>query len=256
MENNGETNVDFCEETVIKTLNIIIPVYNEADNIRNTISEINSKVTTPCKIFIIYDFEEDSTLPVVKDIKRAQNNIELFKNKYGKGALNAIKTGFKKVKNGVVLVVMADLSDDLDKVDEMFKKINEGYDIVCGSRYMRGGEQIGGPRIKKFLSRFAGISLHLLTGIPTHDVTNSFKMYKKSVLDNIEIESNGGFELGMEIVVKAFLKGHKITEVPSIWIDREEGKSRFRLWRWLPKYIYWYLVILINFKKKPKNLLG
>ena len=222
-------------------LNIVIPVYNEAENIKNTISEINQRVSTPHKIFIIYDFDEDNTLPVARNLMKKQNNIELVKNKYGKGVLNAIKTGFENIKEGVILVVMADLSDDLSKVDEMFEKISEGYDIVCGSRYMKGGRQIGGPRFKKLLSRLAGVSLHYLTGIPTHDITNSFKMYTKKVLDDIKIESNGGFELGMEIVIKAFFKGYKITEVPCVWRDRSAGKSRFKLWEWLPKYIYWYL---------------
>ena len=222
-------------------LNIVIPVYNEAENIKNTISEINQRVSTPHKIFIIYDFDEDNTLPVARNLMKKQNNIELVKNKYGKGVLNAIKTGFENIKEGVILVVMADLSDDLSKVDEMFEKISEDYDIVCGSRYMKGGKQIGGPRFKKLLSRLAGVSLHYLTGIPTHDITNSFKMYTKKVLDDIKIESNGGFELGMEIVIKAFFKGYKITEVPCVWRDRSAGKSRFKLWEWLPKYIYWYL---------------
>jgi len=222
-------------------LNIVIPVYNEAENIKNTISEINQRVSTPHNIFIIYDFDEDNTLPVARNLMKEQNNIELVKNKYGKGVLNAIKTGFENIKEGVILVVMADLSDDLSKVDEMFEKISEGYDIVCGSRYMKGGRQIGGPRFKKLLSRLAGVSLHYLTGIPTHDITNSFKMYTKKVLDDIKIESNGGFELGMEIVIKAFFKGYKITEVPCVWRDRSAGKSRFKLWKWLPNYIYWYL---------------
>ena len=239
-----------------KLINIIIPVYNERENIKDTLLEIKTKIKTPHRIFIVYDFDEDNSIPVVKDFMQNNTNTYLVKNKYGNGVLNAIKTGFETIDNGVVLVVMADLSDDLDKVDEMFKKINEGYDIVCGSRYMRGGEQIGGPRIKKFLSRLAGVSLHYLSGIPTHDVTNSFKMYTKEVLKDIKIESKGGFELGMEIVVKVFLKGYRVTEVPSTWRDREKGKSRFRLWRWLPKYIYWYLFALINIKEKPRNLLG
>jgi len=129
---------------------------------------------------------------------------------------------------------MADLSDDLSKVDEMFEKINKGFDIVCGSRYMKGGEQKGGPWFKKLLSRTAGVSLHFFTGLPTHDVTNSFKMYTKKVLNGIKIESHGGFEIGMEIVIKAFQKGYNITEVPSSWRDRKKGKTRFRFWKWLP----------------------
>ena len=172
--------------------------------------------------------------------EQGKTNIHLVKNKYGKGALNAIKTGFEAVNDGVVLVAMADLSDDFTKVDEMFRKINQGYDIVCGSRYMRGGKQIGGPLLKRFLSRMAGVSLYYLAGIPTHDATNNFKMYTKKVLNEIKIESKGGFELAVEVVVKAFLKGRKITEVPCVSPDRQAGEAKFKLWKWLPHYLRWY----------------
>ncbi len=219
----------------------MIPVYNEGENIGTTLAEIGSKVKTPYRISIVYDFDEDNTLPVVRKWMSTNRDIVLLKNKYGRGVLSAIKTGFEAVEEGVVLVTMADLSDDLSEADEMFKKICEGYDIVCGSRYMRGGTQQGGPRLKKLLSRAAGTSLHALTGLPTHDVTNSFKMYTKKVLNDVEIESQGGFEIGMEIVIKAFQKGYKITEVPSQWRDRKNGKTRFKFWKWLPKYIKWYL---------------
>lgn len=230
-------------------LNIIIPVYNEGENIGKTLASIAEKIKTPHRIFIVYDFEEDNTLPAVRPLLK-KYPITLVKNKFKKGVLNAIKTGFEAVDGGVVLVVMADLSDDLIVADSMFKKMNEGYDIVCGSRYMRGGRQIGGPRLKKFLSRTAGMTLHYLTGIPTHDVTNSFKMYSKKVLSDISIESNGGFELGMEIVVKAYLKGYKIAEIPSVWTDRTAGESRFMLKKWLPKYMHWYLFAFKNNLKR------
>jgi glycosyltransferase involved in cell wall biosynthesis len=224
-----------------QSISILIPVYNEGKNIGLTLAEIEGRVKTPYKILIVYDFDEDDTLPVIKGSVDKNDSIVLLKNKYGRGVLNAIKTGFEAVDEGVILVTMADLSDDLSKVDEMFEKINEGYDIVCGSRYMKGGEQKGGPWFKKLLSRTAGISLHFLTGLPTRDVTNSFKMYTKKVLDDIEIESQGGFEIGMEVVIKAFQKGYRIKEVPSSWHDREKGKTRFKLWKWLPKYMKWYL---------------
>jgi glycosyltransferase involved in cell wall biosynthesis len=238
------------------SLQIAIPVYNEAGNIAQTLGQIETMVTVPHRILIIYDFDEDDTIPVVKGLisKRKAENIFLVKNKYGKGALNAIKTGFDSIEDGVILVVMADSSDDMSIVDAMFAKINQGYDVVCGSRYMRGGRQIGGPKFKKFLSRTADISLHLITGIPTHDTTNSFKMYRKSLLDAIKIESHGGFEIGMEIVIRAFLQGYKISEIPSIWRDRNAGKSRFKFRQWLPGYIRWYLYAIVGRFKKIRVL--
>jgi glycosyltransferase involved in cell wall biosynthesis len=223
------------------TLSIVVPVYNEGDNILKTLSEIKDNIKLYNNIYIIYDFAEDTTLKALKRIDLKNYKISLLRNKYGKGALNAIKTGIEESVDDVVLVVMADLSDDLSVVDKMFDLIKNGYDVVCGSRYMKGGAQLGGPKFKGLLSRLAGISLHYLTGIPTHDVTNSFKMYRKSALKNINIQSSGGFEIGMEITVKTFLNGGKITEVPSTWKDRSEGKSNFKLFRWLPKYIKWYV---------------
>lgn len=228
-------------------LSIVVPVYNEKENIKNLLDEISYKIKTFKEVLIIYDCEEDNTLDILPQIiPNYSFSIKTIKNMYGNGVLNAIKTGFNYASYDAILVVMADLSDDLSIVDDMYKLIQSGYDIVCGSRYMKGGKQIGGPFIKGILSRIAGLSLHVLTGIPTHDITNSFKIYSKKVINEIEIESTGGFEIGMEITVKAFLNNRKITEIPSIWRDRIHGKSNFKLLKWLPKYIRWYLY---TFKK-------
>jgi hypothetical protein len=154
--------------------------------------------------------------------------------------VGAILTGFNAVESGPVLVVMADLSDDLGQVDKMLALYKEGNDLVAGSRYMKGGSIEGGPWFKQFLSRMAGISLHLFRGIPTHDVTNAFKIYDCQMLKPMTIESQRGFELNLELTVKAFLAGYRIAEVPSRWRDRARGASRFQLWGWLPHYLRWY----------------
>ncbi|NUM35855.1 MAG: hypothetical protein HUU50_15025 [Candidatus Brocadiae bacterium] len=102
----------------------------------------------------------------------------------------------------------------------------------------------GGPFIKKSLSKLAGCSIYWLSSLPTHDITNSYKLYKKSYLDEITLESTGGFEIGMEITAKAHKKQKKIVEIPSQWWDRTQGKSNFKLLKWLPKYLKWYLYVL------------
>lgn len=223
-------------------LDIIVPVFNESDNILKLFQEIEQEIETCKRIFIVYDFDEDTTVPIVRSHQNDYSfEIILVKNNLGRGVLNAIKVGMSTATNEMVLVMMADLSDKLDVVDEMCKKMQEGFDLVCGSRYVKGGKQNGGPFLKGLFSRTAGISLHLLTRIPTHDVTNSFKLYRKSMLDSLEIESTGGFEIGIEITVKAYANGYKITEIPSQWFDREEGESNFHMWKWLPKYLHWYI---------------
>lgn len=228
-------------------LRIIIPVYNEGEIIRSTLDECISKVHVPHQICIVYDFVEDNTVPIVQDYIDELNHsseISLLFNDYGHGAHNAIRKGIDTATTDYILVTMGDLSDDMQTINEMYAKMESGYDLVCGSRYMKGGQQIGGGIIKIFLSRMAGLSLHLLTGIPTRDISNNFKMYRRSFVQSIQIESTGGFEIGLEILVKAWLTGIRITEVPTTWRDRTVGQSNFKMFRWLPKYLRWYLIAL------------
>jgi|SRR3989344_2055618 len=220
-------------------LSIVMPVYNEGKIIGQTIRQVESQVKIPHELLIIYDMDEDNTVPAAKDFQRRYPNVKLIKNIYGMGALKAIKTGLAKAKGDAVCVMMADLTDDPKVLNKMVEKFDQGYDIVAASRYMRDGHQIGGPLFKQILSRVAGISLHFLVGLPTHDATNSFRLYSKIFLKNIEIESDGGFELALELTVKAHFGGYKVTEVPTTWIYSAK-ESRFYLKKWLPKYLKWY----------------
>jgi glycosyltransferase involved in cell wall biosynthesis len=221
-------------------LNIVVPVYNEGDNFERLYKEVQKKITVPKRLIVVYDFDEDNTLPVARNIAKKDSSVELVKNTIGRGALNAIKTGFDHVKEGPVLVTMADLADDLKTVDAMYACYVDGAHLVCGSRYMKGGKQVGGPLVKRTMSRIAGVSLRYMRGFPTHDVTNNFKLYDKALLEKIEIESTGGFEVAMEITVKAYRHGATIKELPSTWYDRTAGTSNFKLWKWLPSYLKWY----------------
>lgn len=230
-------------------LSIIIPVYFEDKNILSELEEIRKKVKTSYEIIVVYDLDNDPTPGVVeKYIKKTSfKNIFVKKNNVGtkRGVINAVRTGIIVAKSKIVVVSMADLSDDIGKIDQMYSLTQKGYDIVCASRYMKGGKQIGGPYFKGLFSRLAGTSLFYL-GLPTHDPTNAFKMYRKSIFNTIKIESDGGFEYNLEVVVKAFKKGYKITEVPATWRDRTEGKSKFKLLNWIPKYLRWYWYMLIS----------
>ncbi|HKP94469.1 MAG TPA: glycosyltransferase, partial [Fibrobacteria bacterium] len=229
-------------------MEIIIPVYNEGENIIRTLEEIEGSIKHPHAVTVVYDFDQDDTLPPLRRFMAARSgtpdrtDIRALKNAYGRGALNAIRTGFESARLEWCLVCMGDLSDDMTAVAAMLAKAEEGCDVVCGSRYMAGGRQIGGPVFKGLLSRIAGVTLHRIAGIPTHDATNSFKLYRRSLFERIRIESRGGFEIGMEIVIKAHLLGCKIGEVPSTWRDRSGGASKFKLFAWLPHYLHWYFL--------------
>ena len=222
-------------------LNIVIPVFNEAENIKVSIKKIEEECMKPHIITVVYDMDEDTTIPVVCQIQKEKDNVFLLKNKYGQGVLNAIKTGLEETTTKYVVVTMADLSDPPAVMNSMVIIAEEqNSDIVCASRYMKGGRQIGGPVIKGIMSRMAGLTLHFLAGVPTHDATNSFKLYRTSFLKQQTIESKGGFELGIELVVKAHINGYKISETQTIWTDRIAGESNFKLLKWLPGYLKWY----------------
>lgn len=227
-------------------VSLVIPVYNEGENVPYLFEGIAEHIGADPEILICYDFDEDNTLPAVREFESRFPNTRLVKNTYGRGPLGAIKSGFDAASKPAVIVMMADLSDDLKCVTRMVELSREGYHLVAASRYMRGGKQIGGPLLKRTLSRLAGVSLHYLAGVPTHDSTNSFKLYTKELLNSVKIESTGGFELGLELTVKAHLRGMRIAEVPSTWLDRTAGESRFRLWKWLPSYLRWYRLAIFR----------
>jgi dolichol-phosphate mannosyltransferase len=221
-------------------LSIVVPVYNEAENFP-TLREALSAIRAPFDVYVVYDFDEDTTVPVVqRAIQEGDSRFHLVKNSIGRGVIGALRTGFQCVTEGPVLVVMGDISDDLNVVEQMLALYAKGFDLVAASRYIPGGALIGGPFLKRNFSRWAGRSLHFLRGIPTSDATNAFKLYDACMLRAITLESRGGFELSLEITVKAFLAGYRITELPTVWRDRTAGESRFRLWHWLPRYLHWY----------------
>ena len=268
-------------------LSIVLPVYNEGKIIIKQIEDLEKKLKYRHEILVIYDFEQDTTVPYIKKLQTkykqsfssnkqsfssnknlsfAQNfdsrsarikqslwpspsknstagleSLRGLKNIYGRGVINAVKTGFKKFTGEAVVVMPADLADDPETINRMFKKFLQGYDIVCATRYAKGGRKIGGGFLKTALSRTAGIMTPLLLGIQTTDIANGFKMYRRKVIESMKIESTGGWEYSTEMVIKAHRAGFKIGEVPTIWRDRTSGKSKFKLLKWLPKYIRWYL---------------
>jgi len=233
-------------------LSVVVPVYNEGENVVPTLRGIVARTTTrPMEVLVVHDFDGDTTVPVVKRLQAELPELRLHRNDIGRGALNALKSGLAAAKAPHVLVTMGDGSDDPGDIDAMFALASGGADVVAGSRYMKGGNQVGGPLLKRTMSRVAGLSLHWLGGLPIHDATSNYRLYSKRLLKRVTIESNGGFELGLELTVKAYALGMRIAEVPTTWRDRTAGKSRFRLLAWLPRYLRWYWVgIAARFMKK------
>lgn len=234
------------EGSIDPELAIVLPVYNEGEAVEPVLRALSSAVATPHELVVVYDFDEDSTVPVVARLARELPGLRGLRNDLGRGVLNAMKAGIAGTSAPFVLISMADGSDEPGVVDPMVSLARDGADVVSASRYMRGGRQVGGPLLKRLMSRAAGLTLHWFAFVPTHDPTNNFKLYRRDFLDAVTIESRAGFELALELTVKATLLGRRVAEVPTIWRDRTAGQSNFKLRKWLPHYLHWYRVAFVG----------
>jgi len=227
-------------------LDIILPVYHEQDNIERVLDGIKKHVKTPHTINLVFAYKKDPTIKIVEGIQKKYKNINLLISKYGKGLRNQLVTGFEATNAPYILIMMSDLSDDPKDIDKMVRKLDGGEDFVCGSRYIPKGARLGGSRVKGFVSYFGCFSLRLLTDINTHDATNAFKCFKRGLLTRIKIESKVGYELPLELIVKAHAIGMKIDEIPTVWRERDTGSSKFKLLAYIPNYLRWYFFAVKN----------
>jgi glycosyltransferase involved in cell wall biosynthesis len=231
-------------------LSIVMPVFKEGEAVEVVLRALVRDIRTPHEILVVYDFDEDPTVPVIERLAAEMPAVRGQRNDLGRGVLNAMKAGIAVSTAPYVLITMADGSDEPRIVDSMVSRAMDGADIVAASRYMPGGRQIGGPRLKALLSRIAGFTLYHLAGIRTHDPTNNFKLYSKRFLDAVTIESRAGFELALELTVKATIEGRQVVEIPTTWRDRTSGTSNFKLRQWLPHYLRWYLMAMRNARRR------
>lgn len=220
-------------------LDIIIPVYNEGKNITAVLDSLNRHVKTPFRILICYDNDQDNTLPAVKSYA-STSRIGFVKNQ-GQGVLGAITTGFHYSDADAVLVIPADDTFNAPMIDQMFQAFKKGAEIVVASRFVKGGCMKGCPLMKALLVRTASFTLRYLAQLPVSDASNGFRLFSRRVIDQIPIESDQGFVYSLEFLVKCHRLGWKVSEVPALWIERSNGKSRFRTFKWLPFYLRWYL---------------
>lgn len=221
-------------------VSIVIPAYNEGANIVPVLDRIAENVALPFETLVVYDLAEDTTGPVVQAYADNDQRVRPVLNTYGRGPANAIRFGIDSAEAGVVVVTMADGSDDPRQIDDLARLVERGVVVAAASRYAPGGQQVGGPALKSFLSRLAGRSLFWLCRVGTRDATNSFKAYSRSFLREVGIDSRDGFELGLELTAKARRLRLPVAEIPTIWLERHTGLSSFKLAAWIPRYLRWY----------------
>ena len=232
------------------SIQLVVPIYNEGENVVTLYKTLQRDGVPFDSLTFVYDIDSDTSLPFIANLTSEDPRVAADKNNFGKGVVHALRWGFHRAKPGPVLVLMGDNSDKLSIIPEMIKLWQEGATVVCPSRYMPGGAQHGGPKLKVFLSRTQGKFINFL-GFPTSDPTNNFKLYDGAWLREQNVESIGGFEVALELSYKAYRDGKVIKELPTEWFDRTMGESRFKLWSWLPQYLRWYWpAVLCVLKRK------
>jgi glycosyltransferase involved in cell wall biosynthesis len=204
------------------------------------LSHITEAVSLPCEVLVVCDSRDDSTVPWVDKYAREDNRVHLVLNEYGPGPARAIRAGFDAAEADVVVVTMADGCDDPQQIDQLTRLVERGVVVAAASRYSKGGQQVGGPLLKGLMSRLAGASLRVLARVGTWDPTNSFKAYDRQFVSEVGINSDKGFEVGIELVAKARRLRRPVAELPTIWLDRTFGESHFKMMKWLPAYLRWY----------------
>ena len=230
-------------------LDIIIPVYNEDENIVRLLKSLENEITCNFRVLICYDCESDTTLKYIKDNKIIKSEILLIKNP-GKGPNSAIIGGVDSSNAEIILVYMADDFENIKLINRMTKLIELGNDLVIPTRFMPGGKMIGAAKTKEIVTRVGAYLLYYLARIPFKDCTNAFKMFSASLKDKIKFDSTTGFTFALELVVKTYFLKLKIVEIPSTWIEIENRKSNFKMLKWIPYYIYWLLYSMVrNFFK-------
>lgn len=221
-------------------VSVVVTAYNEGDTIVTCLDRIFEAVTLPCEVLVVFDAADDTTVPYLEKYAESEPRLRPTLNTYGRGPARAIRYGIDHSLADVVVVTMADGCDDPQQIDQLARLVERGVVVAAASRYARGGQQVGGPLLKGALSRTAGISLHWLARVGTRDATNSFKAYNRQFVQGVGIESDSGFEVGLELVAKAKRRRLPVAEIPTIWLDRTFGVSNFRLAKWLPRYLRWY----------------
>ncbi len=222
-------------------VSVVVPAYNEGEHALTVIDRLFESVHLPCEVLVVVDSPDDTTAPVAEEYSKQEPRLKCLINTYGRGPANAIRFGIDAAAAPVAVVTMADGCDDARQIDELVKLVERGVAVAAASRFMPGGQQVGGPVVKGTLSRLAGRSLWILAHVGTRDATNSFKAYSVEFVRQVGIDSRDGFEIGIELTAKAKRLRLPVAEIPTIWLDRQAGMSNFKVAKWVPSYVRWYL---------------
>jgi len=230
-------------------LSIIIPAHNEEENIGQTISDIITemdKQKIDYEIIAVDDNSVDSTLKVLTELSGKCPRLKVIRRLPPKGFGRAIREGIANINGDAVAIVMGDLSDDPADIIKCFRKIEEGYDCVFGSRFMKDSNVRDYPLVKLLINRLANAFIRALFLIRANDITNAFKVYKREVINAVQPLQSLYFNITVEIPLKAMVRGFSYVQVPINWYGRKSGVSKLGIKEMGRKYLFTVLYIWLE----------
>ena len=230
-------------------LDIIIPVYNEDENIVRLFKALEEEIVCNFRVLVCYDSESDKTLKYLKNNDVINKEILLIKNPK-QGPNSAIIEGINSSIAEIILIYMADDFESVKLINNMVNLIESGNDLVIPSRFIPGGNMLGAKKIKKMITIIGSYLIYYLARIPFKDCTNAFKMFSANLKNKIKLDSTTGFTFALELTTKSYLSNFKIIEIPSVWIETKNRKTNFKIIKLLPYYVYWLIYSIVrNFIK-------
>jgi len=230
-------------------LSVVIPAHNEEGHIRRTLTDLAEALDAAAidyEILVVNDNSDDETEEALKATQAAVPGLRYVNNSPPKGFGFAVRLGLAAFKGDAVVIVMADGSDAPADVVKFYKKLCEGYDCVFGTRFGRGGSTTGYPLPKLILNRIGNIAIRILFGVRYNDMTNAFKMYRRSVIAGIQPILARHFNLTVELPLKAVVRGYSYVVVSNTWRNREMGSSKFRVKEMGSRYLFIILYCLME----------
>jgi dolichol-phosphate mannosyltransferase len=215
-----------------ETLSVIIPAYNEEKNLPKVVAELQQALgaeRVPYEIILVNDNSKDGTAAVIRELMRADEAVRMVDRRPPGGFGRAIRAGLDAVRGDVVVVCMADCSDVPEDVVRYYRTIQEGYDCVFGSRFVRGSVVKNYPRVKLVVNRIVNRAIQLLFRCPYNDLTNAFKAYRTHVVREMAPLQACHFNLTIEMSLSALNRGYRITQIPIQWHGRTWGSSNLKL---------------------------
>ena len=225
------------------SLSIVIPFHNEGKNVSTTISKLHAFFKSSKLDGEIVAVDDRSTDDTGKILDHISKRYKILKVVHRKGESKdvevgyAIRDGIKAAKSDIVTIMMGDLSDNPNDISKMVKKINEGYDIVCGSRFIKGSKLVDYPFLKYIMVRIYNSLFSFFFGLNLRDFSNAFKSYRRNVFDQVKLESKE-FEITAEMLLKAHIFGYRIAEVPVSWVNRRSGESKLGTFNFSLKFLF------------------